>query len=245
MSKCCVHRFVLVDRRKLLANFCSIPLCFLLQRSIIPNITGICPPNQTIVGSGLYRNHLPNVQAFTAYCDMETDGRGYLVFQRREDGSVDFYRDYAEYVKGFGDQQGEHWLGLELLHRLTSAYKFKLRVDLADWSGQTAYASYSAFSIANSSSYYRLTVGEYSGTAGDGLTYHNGQPFSALGRDLTSKKCVSDYLGAWWYGGCHFSNLNGLYKRATTISYADSVVWQPWRGYYYSLKISEMKIKLI
>ena len=155
----------------------------LLQRSIIPNITGICPPDQTILGSGVYRIHLPNVQTFTAYCDMETDLGGYLVFQRWEDGSVNFYHDYAEYVKGFGDQRGEHWIGLELLHRLTSAYKFKLRVDLADWSGETAYASYSTFTIANAADGYRLSVGGYSGTAGDSMSGHSGQEFSARNVD--------------------------------------------------------------
>ena len=211
----------------------------LLQRSIIPNITGICPPDQAILGSGLYRIHLPNVQAFTAYCDMETDGGGYLVFQRREDGSVDFYRDYAEYVKGFGDQRGEHWLGLELLHRLTSAYKFKLRVDLADWSGQTAYASYSTFSIANASDGYRLSVGGYSGTAGDSMSGHSGQKFSArnVDQDVYDGKCAILYRGAWWYSACHSSNLNSVYERATATTYANTVVWYDWKGHHYSPQI--------
>ena len=212
-----------------------------------PNITGICPPDQTILGSGLYRIHLPNVQAFTAYCEMETDGGGYLVFQRREDGSVDFYRDYAEYVKGFGDQRGEHWLGLELLHRLTSAYKFRLRVDLADWSGQTAYASYSMFGVASAADGYRLSVGGYSGNAGDNMGSHNGHKFSArnVDQDVHSGNCATQFRGAWWYSACHGSNLNSVYERATVATYANTVVWELWKGYYYSLKSTVMKIKLV
>ena len=185
---------------------------------------------------------------------METDGGGYLVFQRREDGSVDFYRDYAEYVKGFGDQRGEHWLGLELLHRLTSAYKFKLRVDLADWSGETAYASYSTFSIANATDGYRLSVGGYSGTAGDSMNSQRNMKFSQrnmkfsardVDQDTYSGNCATQYRGAWWYAACHSSNLNSVYERATVSGLANTVVWYEWKGYYYSLKSTAMKIKLV
>ncbi|XP_038064676.1 ficolin-3-like [Patiria miniata] len=77
------------------------------------------------------------------YCDMETDGGGWIVFQRRQDGSVDFYLNWAEYQSGFGDLSGEFWLGNDNLAKLTAdgcQGKWELRVDLEDWNGSTAWA---------------------------------------------------------------------------------------------------------
>ena len=105
-------------------------------------------------------------------CDMTTEGGGWTVFQRRLDGSVDFYLDWESYKNGFGDLNGEFWLGNDNLHRLTAADDVILRVDLEDFDGDTRYAEYTTFKVADEADNYRLLIGGYSGTAGNSMGNH-------------------------------------------------------------------------
>ena len=100
------------------------------------------------------------------YCDMETDGGGWTVFQRRQDGSVDFYHGRDDYVMGFGDLSGEFWLGLDKIHQLTNGVVTTLRIDMGDFEGNTTFAQYATFCVLNSSTKYTLNVAGYSGNAG-------------------------------------------------------------------------------
>ena len=94
---------------------------------------------------------------------MTTDGGGWTVFQRRLDGSVDFYRGWQDYKRGFGTLYGEHWLGLGKLHRMTASQTHELRIELEDFSGNTRFALYSNVSIGSESDKYRLRIGAFSG----------------------------------------------------------------------------------
>ena len=82
------------------------------------------------------------------------------------------------------------------------------------------------------------------GTAGDSLSYHRSQPFATKDNGSESaRNCALSFKGAWWYHGCHYSNLNGFYHHGSHSSYADGVNWYAWKGYYYSVKRAEMKIR--
>ena len=176
---------------------------------------------------------------------METDGGGWTVFQRRQDGSVDFFRYWTDYENGFGDLAGEFWLGLSKIHRLTKEGSNTLRVDLGDFEGNTAYANYSTFSISDGSTEYILTVGGYSGTAGNSLAYDSGRRFTTRDNDndlWSGNNCAQQYTGAWWYNNCYLSSLNGHYFNTATAN-VQSINWKTWKNAHISLKFSEMKTR--
>ena len=178
---------------------------------------------------------------------MQTDGGGWTVIQRRGNGTQDFYLNWADYVRGFGDMRGEFWLGLHKIHRLT-ATSTMLRVDLADFDGNVAFAKYNTFRVGDSASKFRLTVSGYSGTAGDSLYYNNNHPFSTKDQDNdvhSTVNCAQAYTGAWWYKSCTISNLNGHYYSAPNPPSNTAVHWRQWRGYNYSLKVTEMKVRRV
>ncbi|KAK3757465.1 hypothetical protein RRG08_037821 [Elysia crispata] len=147
-------------------------------------------------------------------CDTETDGGGWIIIQRRSTGDVDFYRDWDTYKRGFGNLDTDFWLGNENVHIITSSGEYELRVELR-YQGQSKFAVYDRFSLAGESDNYRITLGKYSGTAGDSLTRHNGDQFSTYDRDNDNRSggnCAKTFTGAWWYDSCHTSNLNGKWQ---------------------------------
>ena len=203
---------------------------------------------------GHWRNGVYMVQpdydlpAFKVYCDMTTDGGGWTVIQRRQDGSENFYRSWNDYVRGFGNLQGEFFLGLYNIHLLTEISGTQLRVDLEDFNSGRAYAMYNEFSVDDSESEYTLEVSGYSGTAGDSLSSHNEMKFSTYDQDndmAFDVHCAQEYKGGWWYNHCFSSNLNGAYLSQNNSSTSDcqSVVWYHWKHSCTPLRRTVMMIR--
>ena len=192
--------------------------------------------------SGVYSIDPDGKGTFDVYCDMRNDGGGWTVFQRRQDGSVDFYRGWNDYKSGFGNLRAEFWLGNDKIHRLTASRAISLRVQLEDWTGVRVYAKYGSFNIGDEQAKYRLQVSSYSGTAADSLAYHSNMAFSTNDRDhdrYRSGNCAVDLTGAWWYDNCHSSNLNGKYGNDQRYK---GLHWYSFRR-GISLKFTEMKLR--
>ena len=169
------------------------------------------------------------------YCDTLTDGGGWLVIQRRKDGSEDFDRFWWEYEMGFGSLTGEFWFGLNALHCLTSQGEWELRIDLKLTNGTRIYLSYKQFAVGPASEQYPLTISGFTGYTDD--PFNSDQPPVSHGYALSTMKftardkdndrwsgvnCAVNPRnvpngGGWWYNRCAFMFPNNQYDNAHRI----------------------------
>ncbi|XP_049529649.1 microfibril-associated glycoprotein 4-like [Anopheles darlingi] len=195
--------------------------------------------NDSLSVSGTYMIRVKSdSEPFKVYCEQKAFGGGWIVFQHRFDGSLDFYRGWNEFRDGFGDLNKEFWLGLEKVRQITRGRKHELIVELKHFEGTYTYARYDSFEIGSESDRYKLKVlGSYSGTAGDAMSYSMGRKFSTKDRDndVNVRNCAKNHEGAWWHKSCTHANLNGRYYNAIDLK---SMFWyylnNDWQGLSYS-----------
>ena len=179
------------------------------------------------------------------YCDAVSDGGGWLVVQRRQDGSVDFHRTWVEYEEGFGNLDGEFWYGLRPLHCLTNQGQWQLRIDFTFSNGTKSYLFYDKFAVGPASSQYKLSISGFSGITTDpfyGSHPLDGMKFTAKDRDNdlgSSRNCAiaagaGRDGGGWWYRNCAHIHINQQYKNIRM--YLNGKV-------HHSISFTEMKIR--
>ena len=181
----------------------------------------------------------------------------WTVVVRRFDGTGDFDRTWDEYKHGFGDASGEYWLGNEYLHYLTNSRAHKLRFDLEDWDGNTAYAEYSSFIVTSEADNYRLLLGNYVGNASDDQTHdesqgflkHNNTQFSTTDRDNDESEtnCVHRFgFGGFWYNACSRVTITNSGCGASDCdTLGERNRWRAWLGERYALKKMKMMFRPI
>ncbi|KAL7740017.1 hypothetical protein ACLKA6_016863 [Drosophila palustris] len=197
--------------------------------------------------SGVYEILIPSYSEapFKVRCDSETRKGGWTVILRRFDGSVNFYRNWKEYKNGFGDLNGEFFLGLDKIYALTSERRQELRVVLEDFEGTERFEQYDRFAIGDEDEQYELkTLGNATGDARDGLRTHLNKKFSTYNQDNDmnpDQNFARIYKGAWWYkSGLQYSSLTGKYNDNSDCS---GIHWTYFRGDKYSLKRAVMMIR--
>ncbi|KRF81215.1 fibrinogen-like protein 1 isoform X2 [Drosophila virilis] len=198
--------------------------------------------------------NVPGVGPFMAPCESRFQGSGWTVIQRRLDGSVNFNRNWNDYRNGFGDLNGEFFIGLEKLHRMTAAQPHELLVFLETFTFRTTFITFSKFLVGSEDTDYELQQIEFNGGYYDGngrtLTYNIGQKFSTHDRDNDNywiKNCAKAFKGGWWFNSCknldYFANLNGEYKEYNPAGYnGEGIIWKEF-DYTTSLSSVQMMIR--
>ena len=174
-----------------------------------------------------------------AYCDTSNGGGGWLVVQRRQDGSVDFNRTWMEYEDGFGKLTGEFWYGLRALHCLTGQGGWEMRMDIKLANGTNIFLQYEQFKVASAKDKYKLTVGGFQGTTTDPMALHNGMNFTTKDsdNDIWPNNCAVDNEppgGGWWYKYCWEIRPNVIYNHKHGIYLNNKI---------YPLPFIKMKIR--
>ncbi|KAK3106541.1 hypothetical protein FSP39_022250 [Pinctada imbricata] len=156
-----------------------------------------------------------------------------------------FNRTWDDYKAGFGNADGEYYVGNEIIRTLAKLGKSDVYFKLTDKGDRVVHASWKNFSIGPESDGYRLTFDRltYSGDAGNTLNNtnpwytHYNMEFTTSDKDAdtyTSGNCADLTQGGWWFSGCYSVDLTAM----TPANF----VWLKDDG-YYELKHAVMMIK--
>lgn len=200
--------------------------------------------------SGLFQIQPQGSPPFLVNCKMTSDG-GWTVIQRRQDGSVDFNRPWEAYKTGFGDPQGEFWLGLEKMHSITGDRGSRLAVQLEDWDGNAESLQFPVHLGGEDTAYSLQLTAPVASELGATTITPSGLslPFSTWDQDHDLRRdlnCAKSLSGGWWFGTCGHSNLNGQYFHSIPRQRQQrkkGIFWKTWRGRYYPLQATTMLIQ--
>ena len=185
-----------------------------------PSISSCCD-FRTFLASGVYKTSKGTFdKSAETYCDMVTDGGGWIVIQRnKRNSSVSFDRLWTDYETGFGDLNTEFWYGLEEIHCLTQRGHWEMRLDFQKTDKTWTYLHYNNFSVGSGNDEYLLSLGGFTGVGNINWFqyYYNNSAGNAHGSKFTTsdndndkfvKNCADSYNHGWWHNQCTYVHIN-------------------------------------
>ncbi|XP_067949413.1 angiopoietin-2-like [Watersipora subatra] len=200
--------------------------------------------------SGVYEIWPPRIKnKVQVYCRM-SEGRGWIVLQRRKDGITSFAKPLKDYEFGFGSLYGDFWLGNTLINALTSNGEYQLKIELIDWDNREKITLYNHFQVESKENDYRLVIGKLVGFPNekDPILAHNGLGFSAPETVGYSNRCADISMSGWWFPRtlpCGQANLNGIYSTSSRSKrdwYGKRIFWVDEGNRSFDVKYASMEI---
>ncbi|XP_069792317.1 fibrinogen-like protein 1-like protein [Narcine bancroftii] len=145
-------------------------------------------------------------------CVMKYDCGGWTVLQRNSKNSeMTWNETWTSYKYGFGNIQGDHYIGNQYMHFITNQMWYKGRVLMEEEMNGKKYlrhAEYDIFRIGSVDEDYKLYLGAFSGNGGDALSTPKNLvdnfSFSSRDRDRDgdAANCAEKFGGGWWFNSC-------------------------------------------
>ena len=167
----------------------------------------------------------PSLPSLEVSCDQDTNGGGWIMYQRRVNGTLNFTRTWAEYKILFGkngDNTTELWLGNEHVYQLLQSFggrKVTLRIEVDAFDGDSGWIEATDFTMGDVSAEYIIYWNNLTTTASPkpmahSWNNHNNQSFKTYDFDGGDPRCLTYATGGWWYGRTVCTNvyLNGNYS---------------------------------
>ncbi|XP_048351850.1 angiopoietin-related protein 3 isoform X1 [Sphaerodactylus townsendi] len=197
--------------------------------------------------SGIYSIKPNRSNTFNVYCEMTTE-RSWTVIQNRVDGSLDFNQTWESYINGFGNLEGEFWLGLHKIHSIVDQAHYILRAELEDWKANKHYIEYTLI-MGGPETDYTARLAKVTGNIPSALPEQKEVKFSIKDNGKNTEEnsdCPENYSGGWWHNECEEINLNGKYTMPTSKGKLErrkrGLYWKPHKGRSYLLKSTKLML---
>ncbi|WAR22083.1 TENX-like protein [Mya arenaria] len=115
------------------------------------------PSTGKVCAGRVHRQDAVYGQSYTFFFSRDISRSRRIGAGSRRVSASDFYKTWDEYKHGFGDLDGNFWLGNDKIVSLCNDEQFELRIDM-ELGDDTRYAQYSSFSVEDESQNYRLHV---------------------------------------------------------------------------------------
>lgn len=139
------------------------------------------------------------------YC--EVNKGGWTRIMNKVDRSIYFNKSLIEYKNGFGDIEGNNWLGLDHMRFILTNRNYKIRFELFNDINNIYYFEFNTFMIGSESEGYKITLSDLnSRNINPFINYMNGMKFSTYDSDndkYEAGNCALNYKTGWWMSSCY------------------------------------------